>query len=294
MKKIVLIFILISTILIACKGRDSAGQNRQIIIATFNMSWLGDGTKDLLKRSEKDYRNIAQAIQEIDADIIACQEIENVAAIRKVSKYLPNHNFVISRGGNAQKLAIFYRKSIQISNVRELKEVQLENEHMRPALVVNFRNMNFDFELVNIHLKSTSSFDVEKNTVQQSQKIRRKQACMLNNWLNNYLASNKEEDIIIIGDFNDTPKRKKYNTLNSFLSNENVSFLTADLKSCGKFSNSYVIDNIVVTKSAKQRVLLNSIGILDLYSIFPTKDIKKISDHCPVFATFDCTAEDND
>lgn len=294
MKKIILIALLISSILISCKERNSPHQKEQIIISTFNMSWLGDGTKDMLKRNEMDYRNIAQAITEIDADIVACQEIENVVAIRKVSKYLPNHNFVISRGGNQQKLAIFYRKSLKISDVREIDDIQLENKRLRPALVCKFKNMNFDFELVNIHLKSTSSFDIEKNTVQQSQKIRRRQARMLNKWLNDYLASNSEEDIIIIGDFNDTPKRKKHNTLNAFLSNDKVSFITSDLKSCGKFANSYVIDNIVVTNSAKERVLLNSIGVLDLYSLFPAKDIEKISDHCPVYATFDCTPADND
>lgn len=293
MKKIIFAFFVVSSLLFSCKG-GNIDHSEQIIVATFNMSWLGDGTKDLLKRNEKDYRNIAEAITELDADIIACQEIENVAAIRKVSKYLPNHNFVISRAGSAQKLAIFYRKSIHISNVRELTELQLDNERLRPALVVNFKNKNFDFELVNIHLKSTSGFDIQKNTVKLSRDIRRKQARLLNKWLNNYIANNTEQDVIIIGDFNDTPKRQKYNTLNSFLSNEKLSFLTADLKSCGKYSNSYVIDNILVTNSAKNRVLLNSVGMLDLYSLFPANEIKRISDHCPVFATFDCTAEDND
>ena len=85
-----------------------------ITVGTFNLEWLGDGHRDRKKRTQRDYANIARIIEEIDADILGLQEIENQMALKKLLKYLPDYGFIIGTTGGAQKLAILYKKSLTI------------------------------------------------------------------------------------------------------------------------------------------------------------------------------------
>lgn len=293
--KVYLILLLIPIILcISCRESDVNMPNNILVISTFNMSWLGDGYNDMNPRSEDDYKYFAEIISDMKSDIVACQEIENDKAIKKILRYLPNYNFKISDGGNAQKVAIIYKNGLQVSNVREIKELEMPNGKLRPGLVFYAKNGNFDFEIVNIHLKATSSYDNTEEKVIASRETRKQQIKILNDWINNYLASSKERDIIVLGDYNDTPKRKIENTLLEMLNNSNISFITADLKSCGKYQNSYVIDNIAVTSSVLNRLVPKSLSKYDIFSAYSREVANKISDHCPISASFDCSMPDND
>jgi endonuclease/exonuclease/phosphatase family metal-dependent hydrolase len=263
-----------------------------ISIGTFNIEWLGDGIDDHKPRGAKEYAEIARIIKECDADILALQEIENQDAINKVLKYLKGYSAKIIEGGGKQNLGVLYKSNITISDIRIYNEIAVIPYRTRAGMFISAKKGNFDFNLMNIHLKSTSSHDNTQELKELSYKIRNAQWQQLNAWADSIMKFSSERDLIILGDFNDHPKKENSQIL-PLKSKSKFEFLTIDLKSC-LFSNWWAIDNIVVTKSAKKRFLEGSLRVED-FRAYVSDDLKRsISDHCPVIAKFEVSSEDND
>jgi len=140
-----------------------------------------------------------------------------------------------------------------------------------------------------VHLKSTSHYDNTEEKTEESRDIRLQQAHAISEWVNNEISKNREVNLVIAGDFNDSPLRKKFNTLYPLLGNKNLEFLTSNLKSC-KYRSAYVIDQIVITHSMMNRYLANSAAVYDFFSALQAETSEKVSDHCPVTAVFDVSA----
>jgi endonuclease/exonuclease/phosphatase family metal-dependent hydrolase len=267
--------------------------DKEIVVGTFNIEWLGDGINDRIDRTEQDYKNIAKIIEESGCDIVGVQEIENFNALSKLIKYLPDYSFYLSRDDSPQKVGILFRKNVKVKYICDYSPLEVEERRTRPGLEVAVQKGNFDFIALVVHFKSTSRFDDTKEKLEESRELRFKQAEVVSKWIDSILANKDESDLFVIGDFNDTPMRKKFNTLVPLLSNANVVFLTEQLKSC-KFQNAYVIDHILVSKSALSRFIQNSLNLYNTFEIFPKEAVERISDHCLVYARFDVTKPDND
>lgn len=265
----------------------------EITIGTFNIEWLGDGINDRLERTEQDYKNIAKIIEDSQCDIIGVQEIENFNALAKLIKYLPDYSFYVTRDDAPQKVGVIFRKELLVKYISDYSPLEVEEKRTRPGMVVAVQKGNFDFMALVVHFKATSRFDDTQEKIEQSRILRTKQAEVVSLWLDSILSHKNEEDLFVIGDFNDTPLRKQYNTLIPLLSNSNVIFLTETLKSC-KFQNAYVIDHILVTKPVLNRYIQNSVTLYNTFELFSKEQAEKISDHCLIFARFDVTKPDND
>ncbi len=144
-----------------------------------------------------------------------------------------------------------------------------------------------------VHFKATSRFDETPEKLEQSRTLRARQGEIAVAWVDSILKAKNEQDVVVLGDFNDSPLRKKYNTMTAFLSYPDVLFLTENLKSC-KYQNAYGIDHIVVTRSLFNRYVQNSTKFFDTFSMFKKEDAERISDHCLILARFDITTPDND
>jgi len=301
MKLKFVVLILLSLIFTSCEkcSREQIQKqtpktsDKEISIGTFNIEWLGDGYNDRIERSEEDYKNIARIIDESKCDIVGVQEIENVRALEKLIKYLPDFSFYLSRDNAPQKVGFLFRKNIKVKYLGDYSPLEVELDRTRPGIFLAVQKGDFDFIVLVVHFKATSRFDDTKEKMELSRNLRMLQAQVVSRFADSILAQNNEQDVLIIGDFNDTPKRTKFNTLVPIISNPNLSFLTSDLKSC-KLQNAYTIDHIVVTQSVKQRYIENSTSLYNTYAIYPKEIAEKISDHCLVFARFDVTKPDND
>ncbi|MFP4529327.1 MAG: endonuclease/exonuclease/phosphatase family protein [Candidatus Kapaibacterium sp.] len=272
---------------------DTAAPDSDIvIIGTFNIQWLGDGVRDRKDRTSEDYKLIAETITESGADILALQEIENDEALFRILKYLPDYSFYCGDGGRALNTAVIFRKNMQVDFLGEYTQLQYDR-YQRPGLIVRCKYGNFDWLMMVVHFKSTSRYDDTPEKLMRSRTIRAYQAEIASRWADSVLAAGNEEDVLILGDFNDTPRRKKNPTLQGMLSNDNLNFITTDLKSC-KFPAMYVIDHIVVSDTAMIRLLEGSAHVHDFNRVYPKEEAKDISDHCPVLAVFDISLPDND
>lgn len=288
---------LLSTLLlltISCSHEKiKSADNKFLTVATFNVEWLGDGVNDRKDRTDADYRLIAEIISQTEADIIALQEIENEEALNLLIEYLPDYNYFIGNEGRQQNVAVLYNKSVTAKFIEEYMPVAIEQGRNRPGLVAEFRRGNFDFLMMVVHFKSTSRFDDTKEKLEHSRDIRLKQSQIVSLWADSVLKHGKEKDLIVLGDFNDTPTRKRYNTMYPLTNNNNLKFLTDSLKSC-KYRTMYSIDHFVVTKSAHSRLLEGSVRMYDFRAAIDKNAAKNVSDHCPVIAEFEIESADND
>ncbi len=266
---------------------------KEIVVGSFNLEWLGDGINDRNPRSEMDYENIAKIIQQSGVEVLGVQEVENFNALARLIKFLPEYSFFIVRDDAPQKVGIIFRKNCKVKFIATYSPLEVETRRTRPGLVAAVEKGGLDFLILVVHLKATSRFDNTPEKIEESRSLRLRQAELIGFWVDSVLAHNDEEDLIILGDLNDTPLRKKFNTLVPLLLNSNLKFLTDSLRSC-KLSTAYVIDHIVVTESLLRRYINKSAALFDHFHALSEEEASKISDHCLIFSRFDVTLPDND
>ena len=289
--KQLLLFFIIFILFYACKKEEP--QFTPLKIGTFNIAWLGDGLRDRIDREPEDYKLIAEVILASDMDVIGLQEIENRKALDILLKYLHGYDYHIGQTGKSQKLAVLYKKHLDIQYIGEYMPVAVVDNRTRPGLIIEGKKGNFDWIMMVVHFKASSRWDNTPKKKKYSIATRKRQAEMVNSWVNSVLAKGEEQDIFIVGDFNDTPRRKKNNTLKSLSSNKHLHFLTTDMKSC-KYKKLYVIDHVVASTSAMNRFQEDSERLMHLYSMYDKTVAKRISDHCPVMTIFEVESPDND
>lgn len=263
-----------------------------VTVGTFNIAWLGDGDKDREKRDDDDYARIASVITQMNADIIGLQEIENEAALRKVMRYLDSYSCFVGSTARGQNVALLYKEGIEVQKIYEYMPVAIHKGRNRPGLVAHCKKGNFDWTMMVVHLKSTSRYDSTDEMRQESRETRRLQCSAISHWVDSVVTT-KEKDVIIVGDFNDFPLRKKDPTLTTLLENKQVTFITKERKSC-KDEKLFAIDHIVTSQTAQKRFLLGSDGMINFYASEKKEIAQKISDHCPVVSTFEILSPDND
>lgn len=263
-------------------------------MATFNIAWLGDGEgKDVISRTQEEYKLIADIINETSADIIALQEIENMQALNLLLVHLPEYTAILGSNGKAQNVGFMYKKSLKVESLGEYAPIAIDPNRNRPGYVVKVKKGNFDCYMMSVHFKSTSRFDSTDEMRSESRKMRREQSAKAKFWMDSLRSNNIDQDIFIVGDLNDFPKREKEPTLQALSESNDITFLTAEMKSC-KFRNFFVIDHIIASKQAHARFIKGSERIIDILSMHSKEVAEKISDHCPIVMQFDVTQPDND
>lgn len=291
--KRILFIIFLTTTLISCSSKLTKNNDDFVIIGSFNIEWLGDGINDQKVRNESDYKRIAEVIENTDADVLGLEEVENKAALQKVMKYLPEYNFILGNTGTQQNTAIVYKKNVEVKFIQNYDKLVVKENRTRAGLVASVKKGNFDWIMMVVHLKSTSRYDSTEALRIESYELRKKQAEILKNWADSIVTNTKEQDIIIVGDFNDNPKRHKTQNMLPLVEDNNMTFLTQDLISC-KNPRWDMIDHIVVNNSAKKRFQLNSLFIYNIYNAYSKYDVENISDHCPIVCSFEIISPDND
>jgi endonuclease/exonuclease/phosphatase family metal-dependent hydrolase len=283
-----LFFLSIFILFAGCKGKT----DKILSVSTFNIRWLGDGENDRVDRSEEEYKLIAEVILDTDSDILALQEIENENALKKIMTHLPDWKYAIEDDGYVLNLAYIYKPEVELQNLGLYKPIKVVENRTRSGLIAKAKKGNFDFYLMNLHFKASSRYDNTPEKKKRSFELRQKQSAALSKWIDSILTFN-EQDLIILGDYNDNPKRDWSDNLRPLKDNDNIKFISSDLESC-KNPNWDNIDHIVVSNSAHNRYIMGSVGMQNIYAAFPQNEAEKISDHCPVTAVFEVVSDDND
>ncbi len=270
----------------ACTHTQPSGTGR-LTVATFNIEWLGDGVADSKPRSDGEYMRIADIIIKTEADVIGVQEIENQAALNKVLRFLKQeHEYegIVLEGSGQQHTGLLWRKGIEVTPKGAYMPLVTSAGRSRPGLVVECKKGDFDWVMMVVHLKSTSRFDSTTALREQARTIRLQQADAIVRWADSVIT-NKDMDVVVVGDFNDFPDRKANATLTAIVEHDGLHFTTGALTSC-KDSKWKTIDHVVVSSTMKSRLLDPSIRSENFYQYLEKPDAEKVSDHCPVVVSF--------
>lgn len=275
-----LLFGLLSVVLSACTTAAKQVPAR-ITLGTFNMEWFGDNSPDDRKpRTGTDDALLARLIRDMDADVLALQEIENAEALKRLLRLLPEYRFILGSTGGKQHVGFLYRLPVEIDNVQELAAIAVEEGRTRAGLLVRCGIGQTHWLMLVVHLKATSRADSTPALESRSRELRRLQATQIRVWADSVLEKTKEQNIIILGDWNDSP-RKKQSALDTLKSALRLTFLTSDCMSC-IYSGLPTIDHIVMSDSALRYVLHGTLRTVNFRAMLPDKEAQRVSDHCPV------------
>lgn len=185
---------------------------KEFTIASYNVENLFDLTKqnseyrEFIPNTKSNWNqktfniklnNIIKVLKEIDADIIALQEIENKALMQMIMKKLPEYKYYSFTKYQKSAVGLGFLSKVKIKNNKQI-DVKFSNKLFRPILESTFEIENIEFKVFNNHWPS--------KRVSESYRI--KFAKKLQDRLNKLP---KDYDYILLGDFN-----SNYNEMQSF------------------------------------------------------------------------------
>ena len=237
------------------------------------------------KEDEITVQSLAEAVSDLNLDLIAFQEIRKRGWFDNLMEYLPEYDFVIAMQSSFMDNAIIFKKDkIRLINQYEPFAENDYNFAGRPPLQCdlkyNFNGSVLDFTIINLHMKCCDSG-----------LLRRKNASkMLHNYVDD-LYLTKQKNIIVLGDWNDDLRDKAgEHCFHPFLNDDRMYFVNTTILddesqvSYPKPPYRSFLDHILVTENLLQsnsnyRIMTIPIddymGGYDVYEEF-------ISDHKPV------------
>jgi len=264
-------------------------------IASWNLEWLTthypkNSTLTIPKRSSSDFDKLNQVYQQLDIDILAFQEVNDVHALKKVIGH--QYKIILSDRSKIENKSKQYndinqytgfaiRKNLKFSDPKDIVLSSFNKLRFGTYIILQRENVP-DTHLLSIHLKS-GCFG-QWHPKKKSCHILKQQGSMLNHWIRNREINH--QPFIILGDFNhnlaypqDWLWRNIKNQLHRSL-NLATSKTQSDCMQKGRkghlFKYHRIIDHIVTSLD---------INLTNVYQIpYPIDMIKhyNLSDHCPL------------
>jgi endonuclease/exonuclease/phosphatase family metal-dependent hydrolase len=299
-------------ILISLYAGLYAQDSETIEIGTFNIEWFpckddgammaeyGINLRYPPKGSATDQDSLFHFLKDSDIELLAVQEIVDPELLKqKAKQYLgPQFDVIYSNSGGSQKVGFLYDSSVLelIGEPESYDELLLTpDSRLRPAFRAYFKSKphGFDFHALVVHLKSSPrGWDQRKQQLEILEAIL-KQIPKINN----------DSDIVLLGDMNNVTEADSGEFLPMM---KRLGFYWATQELSGKPTNYWqpdwqvnriqgsAIDHIFVSADARVEYISNKTGVFGpcaaAIPAYENNDIpdfyNKISDHCPVFATF--------
>ena len=227
---------------------------------------------------------LSEIVKDIDADIIAFQEIKKAGWFEKLMQRLPEYSYIISLQASFMDLAIIYKKDMfDFISHTELFSDNDYNFAGRPPLKLDLRDKqsNTEFSIINLHMKCCDS----------GLKRRKKASQMLYD----YIVSTDINNYIVLGDWNDDLKdSENEHCFTPFLNDDNFYFVNNqivwDLNQASYPKHPYFsfLDHILVHKSLVSLESINNVVTIPIDEYMNGYDIYEtyISDHKPVLLSF--------
>lgn len=238
-------------------------------------------------------------------DLLALQEVKKPSTLNKLRRELQAltgatwHRQVspkVGKGQKAEHLAFLYRTDrVQSARIQEGRGVFKNTRKVRfdrPPFYASFRAGQFDFTVVNYHARWGSSREISREV---------EQLPVVVEWVQE--RNGDEQDVLVMGDFNrDRPSHPAFVPMRR-IDYEGVvdppgGFSTYSSTADGAGANLY--DNIFLNRTFTEAEFTGASGVLYPHELFfQDRDAPhlvariRISDHCPVWAEFGTTQDDD-
>jgi len=253
-----------------------------ITIAGFNIENLSSG-----KLADPKVSDVVSAIVQL-YDLTAVQEIRDSEAaallLEKVNTDPRRPYSVISSPdvGANERYALFFRKD-RVSCTRAWVYSARRGDFLRLPFLASFSAGNFDFTLICIH---ANHIDTDKELAGL--------AAVLAELL---AAGEVDPDIILVGDLNADCTAFNENDPDHPLRDPRFAWLIGNDYDTAVGASTCTRDRIIVAEPVKRyRYVPDSAGVFmfDDYFGLTAKEARSVSDHYPVFASFEVDLIDND
>jgi len=151
---------------------------------------------DRLERSEADYRALARYATELDADVVALQEVDGADAARRV---FTDHDFCFTRREAVQNTGFAIRKGLPHRCGKDLESLSLNGRVRRGAELIIFPGEAREIRLLSVHLKSGCARRPLDDPGEACRVLAR-QVPELERWIDAQAAAGRH--YAVLGDFN--------------------------------------------------------------------------------------------
>jgi len=276
-------------------GGEDVPRDSTFDVVTWNIEWFGSDNRG--PAPDLQISNVVEVVETIDAELYAFQEISNRSRFLDMAESLDNYRGFVSFYPQDQQTAYLFKNSIVDSlDSGELREGQDSFDWASGRFPLFFE---FDATIGETTQRITSyNFHAKALGDRSSYNRRQNAAASLKEFLDD---SKSNDNLIVLGDFNDQLNFSTYNQEVSpysiFVEDENYFAVTKSLEDAGfvSFLGSQfrsMIDHIVVTNALIEGHLENAQRVEDTSYIenFTTTT----SDHAPVWSRFRLTQDIDD
>lgn len=257
----------------------------ELKIATWNLNWLTtrsagdpDLPADVTPRSDDDFSRLAQYAKELDADVVAIEEIDGFSAATKVFPH-DQYSIHMTHDHVVQRVGIVVRRGLHYDINPDL--TALSADHLRSGADITLHLGASDLRILAVHLKKGCR---EKPLPKAKSRVceeLRDQIPPLTDWI----AARRQEGIpfLILGDFN-----RWMDGNDTFLASlrEAAPLVRAtEGHSSPCWGSENFIDHILAGDAAANWMRPDTLQVLT-YRETERSWQDRLSDHCPVSVRF--------
>jgi len=248
--------------------------------------WVMTWNLQLFPKTAATPMRVVQILGETPADLVAVQEIDDSAAFMALDEALPEYTALMAGDPFSDtRVGLLYRHgTISIDRV---ETIFIDDDYAfpLPPLLVHATAQEIDFTVVVLHLKALGDFESE---------MRRKDAVIkLDAWMSMTLAGGGEQDIVMLGDWNDRlVDPPADNVFAPMLAKPSVyTFLTLPLAEReDQDGGTYIpfesfIDHVLITEDLKAELGSGGSQVLKIDASDAQYE-SAVSDHRPVLTRF--------
>jgi endonuclease/exonuclease/phosphatase family metal-dependent hydrolase len=260
------------------------GWSEELKIATWNLDWLttratGDFLPpDVIPRSEEDFARLAAYAQQLNADVVAIEEVDGTSAAAKVfphDRYSIHmtHDRVIQRVGIVVRRGLHYDINPDVTALAE--------SHLRSAADVTLHLGSVDLRILAVHLKKGCRDQPLPRAKSPACAELEDQVAPLVNWITE--RKNEGVPFIILGDFNRWMDGR--DALLADLRKAAPLVRATEGRSSPCWGSENFIDHILAGGEAANWMQPSTLRVLIYRETEPAwRD--RLSDHCPVSVRF--------
>ncbi len=290
---------LISLVIIALTFLSTTTYAETLKVASWNIAWLG--SHEYNQRKAADYQKLARYARELDADVIALQEVESAKWAQKV--FGDEYDYFFTTKDWVQRVGVAVRKSSGYK-AQAIEYMDLDQGLARRGMDVTLTKNGKSVRLLAVHMKSgcfTNALDqasIAKMPESNDKELYAKTACAelakqatpLEAWVD---ARAKEGvPFILLGDFNRrfvkdiSLNYSEVQGLWQTIDDQGPEALwaptiKAESQCWGGYYKDY-IDHIIFDPKAKMRYVPNSFAQLVFDEKYTRELSQNLSDHCPI------------
>jgi len=251
-------------------------------IATWNLNWLTTSDRglphDVQLRSEDDFARLAGYARELNADVIAIQEVDG---FQPASKLFPRDQYSIHMTHDhvIQRVGIVVRRGLRYDINPDV--TALEEQHLRSGADITLHLGPNDLRILAVHLKTGCRNQVLANTRNRACLELRDQIPALQDWISARQA--EHVPFLVLGDFNRWMDGR--DTLIADLRKAAPLVRADEGHSSPCWGSENFIDHILAGGAAATWMRPETLRVLTYKETDPAMK-ERLSDHCPLSVRF--------